>query len=207
MLGAVKRTTDWNLNCIGSDLMEKFLAAEPGALSVLPKDRARAWSRWLPIPVEHRIGNCATMHYGALMQLIGQEVPMLPVITVGDVCIDDKPRYQVTRNSLRRLLNKGRSRSVMPAHVWLTWPDMTVMDLTILAALAVDRDEPLTTDREDALVVFGYDDQEQLGLRYTPWLVGEMFLHRIGALMPGAIELLDEGLRHWCAGGAAWTTM
>lgn len=197
LVAALKRTHEWNLACAGSEMLLRLLPVDPTTLPVPQRELVQHWSRELQMAPIERVGNCAATHYNTLMHIMPGGVPMLPVLTIGDVLVDGKPRYNVTRNSLRQLLRKGRSRAVMPIHVWLTWPDMTVMDLTLLSSMAYHAGEDLDLAREDALVLYGADDLARHRLTYRPWLVGERVLHEVGALMPGAIERLDFVLRLW----------
>lgn len=125
--------------------------------------------------------------------------PQAPVLTVGDVFIDGKPRYQVTEKSLEHMLRKGRSRDVMALHVWLTWPDLTVMDMVLPSTLALEAGAAPLLSHDDALVYFGSGSAEGGALQYRPWLVGEAFLERIGAFQPGWARTFDARFRVWAS--------
>lgn len=69
-----------------------------------------------------------------MLQEIGNIAPV--AITVGNVKYKDKEIYQVSRSSVKRIMAKGFCpNESLEVHVWLTFSNMTVLDLTIVPTL------------------------------------------------------------------------
>lgn len=69
-----------------------------------------------------------------MSQEIGNIAPV--AITVGNVKYKGKEIYQVSRSSVKRIMAKGFCpNESLEVHVWLTFSNMTVLDLTIVPTL------------------------------------------------------------------------
>ncbi|MCE8010808.1 hypothetical protein [Billgrantia desiderata] len=69
-----------------------------------------------------------------MSQEIGSIAPV--AITVGDVKYKGEEIYQVSKSSVKRVMRKGFCRDEsLNVHVWLTFSNMTVLDLTIVPTL------------------------------------------------------------------------
>lgn len=60
-------------------------------------------------------------------------------ITIGNVVYEGKDVYQVSKSSLKRTINEGfQPDKSLELHVWLTLPNMAVLDLTIVPTLVCE---------------------------------------------------------------------
>ena len=167
---ALERTEKWGLRSMSSFWMQQLLLHDLTGITLPTDEGARNLSRQLPVEPFDRIGDCAVVSARMLEFLFITNAPQVPVLTIGDVRVGGTPRYQVTQKTLERMLRKGRSAGTMHMHVWLTWPDLRVMDLVLPSVLAFEANHPLDLSREDALVYYGAGDGG--AFEYHPWLVG-----------------------------------
>lgn len=73
-----------------------------------------------------------------MSQEIGNIAPV--AITVGNVKYKGKEVYQVSKSSVKRIMAKGFCpNESLEVHVWLTFSNMTVLDLTIVPTLISKR--------------------------------------------------------------------
>ncbi|MBE0503654.1 MAG: hypothetical protein IBX46_05925 [Desulfuromonadales bacterium] len=73
-------------------------------------------------------------HDNWMSQEIGNIAPV--AITVGNVKYKGKEVYQVSKSSVKRIMAKGFCpNESLEVHVWLTFSNMTVLDLTIVPML------------------------------------------------------------------------
>lgn len=69
-----------------------------------------------------------------MSQKIGGVAPV--AITIGNVKYKGKGIYQVSRSSVKRIMEKGFCpNESLEVHVWITFSNMTVLDLTIVPTL------------------------------------------------------------------------
>lgn len=201
MKEAVKRTRSWDLDCRGATMMQSYLSHD---LEVICKPSAAAladYSRQIPIPPSERAGACAGLHVTAATLFLEDGLPLQPVLTIGDVLVDGRSRYGVSRQSLRRLVRKGkRDTGIINIHAWLTWPDFTIFDLTLLPATLHEAGEEPCLDHPNGLAVVGRPDKLAPHLSYIPMLVGEAFLWRIGAISPIGEQLFERAQLAWING-------
>lgn len=180
---AIERTNSWKLKSRGSIMAATFLEVELGDRAKPSPEALAEFSRGIPVHPEMRAGMCAQLHTAALAMFMEGDFPVLPVLTIGNVLVDGEPRYRVSRQGLRRLLRKGpEATDVIHVHMWLTWPDFSILDLTILPALINESGQEPTLDRPDGLALVGQPQALKPRYSYVPFLVGEEFIWRIGAV-------------------------
>jgi hypothetical protein len=63
------------------------------------------------------------------------------VLTLGDVEVEGEPEYGTTYDALKREFRPGRrtSKEPLPCHVWLTFPDLHIVDVTFFVYRFYDR--------------------------------------------------------------------
>lgn len=166
-------------------MMEEFLSENIGEADRPSPSSVTQYSRDLPFSPRARDAACAGVHLFALSRFYADGVPIPPVVTVGNVSVDGEPRYVVTRQGLRHLLRTGpEAKDIINVHMWLTFADFTILDLTLLSGLELESGEEPTTEREDGLAILGQPQELKPRLTYSPMLVGEEFAWRIGATHP-----------------------
>ncbi|MGK0446908.1 MAG: hypothetical protein ACJA2M_000678 [Polaribacter sp.] len=79
------------------------------------------------------------------------------------------------------MANGFQPNTDLPLHVWLTLPNLTIIDLTIIPTL-VDKGIELTL-QEKAEKVIIWKENEPSNLRYEPLLVDNSFMHRIDKII------------------------
>jgi len=147
------------------------------AFSSLPTI-ARALNSYPYDPLQIRL-QCAAIH----LTLFDDPRWKSPcVLTVGDVEVDGQPEYRTTYEDLRRELRSGRrpTEESVPCHVWLTFPDMHIVDATFFVYKYYDR-IPTQWTWSDYIVcsdpqhLFAAD----LPLTYKPMLLGRQFVVKL----------------------------
>lgn len=201
---AVERTDKWKLSCLSSALMGDWAhhPKEHGfTLQCDPESWAKA-SRAMPHPPEIRANACAPVHLGAVTQLMIEGLQWAPVITVGDVLIDAKPCFNVTRNGLRRYLREGpEATDSINFHVWLTFADLTIFDLTIIPWQLRQAGAPMDLSRPDGLALLGDPDELQPEYEHRPMLIGPEFLWATGSVYPVAKTVYARAEKAWAERG------
>ena len=113
---------------------------------------------------------------------LDDEIPM--AITIGNVYFKNKNIYGVTRERIEQILTKGfEPGRTIDVHVWLTLPDMTVLDLTILSTLFARG----LTEVEAALDkrVLVWSPETQSDYRFEPLLVDNDFFLKVDTGLVG----------------------
>jgi len=86
--------------------------------------------------------------------------------------------YQLTENKLDSVVMDGfQPDQELPLHVWLTLPNLTVVDLTIVPTL-LDKGEVLTSQEIESNIII-WKENEPSNFRYVPLLVDNSFMHRV----------------------------
>lgn len=99
-------------------------------------------------------------------------------ITIGNVFYKNRNIYQLTENKLDSLMSDGfQSDKELPLHVWLTLPNLTVIDLTIIPTL-LDKGEVLTPREIESNIII-WKENDHSNFRYEPLLVDNSFMHRV----------------------------
>lgn len=98
-------------------------------------------------------------------------------LTIGNVVVNNQPWLKVTPESLIKELENGKSNDYMNMHVWLTLPDMSIMDFTIRPNQDMNRGIQNTI--EDSIIYLAPDEIDK-DHYYEPMLVGPKYLQRIG---------------------------
>ncbi|OCH22529.1 hypothetical protein A6E12_03445 [Aliivibrio fischeri] len=109
-------------------------------------------------------------------QQLGQLAPV--AISIGTVAYDSKEIYEVSRGSIKRLINEGfNPNKSLNVHVWLTFSDMTVLDLTIVPTL-IDKGVAELSDFDGKDYVI-WREEEASKLQYFPLLQDNRFLYKV----------------------------
>lgn len=98
-------------------------------------------------------------------------------LTIGNVVINNQPWLKITPENLIKELEKGKSKDHMNMHVWLTLPDMSIMDFTIRPNQDMNRN--IKNSIEDSIIYLAPDELDK-DHYYEPMLVGARYLQRIG---------------------------
>jgi hypothetical protein len=119
--------------------------------------------------------NCGHAHAEIyhLLDSFGEQV----YLTIGNVVINGKHSLKVTPEALVKELEKGECKGLMNMHVWLTLPDMSIMDFTIRPNQ--DLNNNVHSDIESSIIYLRPDEVDQ-DHYYEPMLVGAEYLQRIG---------------------------
>jgi hypothetical protein len=97
---------------------------------------------------------------------------------------------------MRRLLRDGpEATGRLDLHVWLTFPDLTILDMVLRPAIEANAGRSDDAGRPDHYVILGKSEALAPGFAYEPFLVGEAVLHQIGAVWDGNRMILDQLLR------------
>lgn len=205
LTAARERTKAWGLWCRGA---EEFAAPSDRRASPSPLELQALGANMMPS--EDRAGNCVGVTFGALLQMLMENWGYEPLITIGNVEVDGRPRYQVTRQSVRALLQRGPSdRSILTLHVWLTFPDLVILDLALGPAVLHDRSDVELPGLAANRIVSGHPDALEPGVRYRPFLVGEESLPHRGRARrrarPCRTATVEAGGALVTLTGAAWT--
>jgi hypothetical protein len=181
---ALRRTDDWQLSCAGSRRFQISLAGGVDVLRPTMSDIA-AMSNEHPKPVIERGGDCAGVHHLALILMLQNHWPTIPVLTIGDVRVNGRPRYGLTRQIMKQLLRAGpEATGRLDLHAWLTFPDLTILDMVLRPAMENQAGRRYDPGQADQYIIFGASHELAPELEYEPYLVGEATLHQIGAVEP-----------------------
>lgn len=118
--------------------------------------------------------HCAEIHRSVFANQHSYRAPC--VLTIGDVEVDGKLEYGTTHEQLAEEMGgqHRHSNSSYPCHVWLTFPDMHIVDVTFFVYRYYDQVDP--GSRWSDYVICS-DPRHARGatlpLRYVPMLVGE----------------------------------
>lgn len=118
--------------------------------------------------------HCAEIHRSVFANHFNFRYPC--VLTVGDVEVDGEPHYETTYARLDEEM-RGLHRdgdSAYPCHVWLTFPDMHIVDVTFLIYRFPD-ELPEPYRWSDYMICSDptHEFEPKVSLRYLPMLVGE----------------------------------
>lgn len=109
-----------------------------------------------------------------MSQEIGNIAPA--AITVGNVKYRGKEVYKVSRSSVKRIMAKGFCpNESLEVHVWLTFSNMTVLDLTIVPTL-ISKGLANSSDFGDRRYVIWKED-EGSNFEYIPILQHNNFMY------------------------------
>ncbi len=125
-------------------------------------------------PPEQFRGECGSLHLILSDNLTKNRIRH--TLTFGNVIIEGKPIWNTSIESIRNEA-EGRSSPKAPLelHAWLTFPDMTVLDLTLWLFLNW-RQLPIDFCWEEAVLAV---DPANLNLEYVPMIIGRQFGERL----------------------------
>lgn len=184
---SVELTEKWNLQCLGLLRMTDWVNHDEKhgfTLNSNPEYWAE-FSRALPQHPEIRANACAPVHIFAQSQIMLMGNEWAPVLTIGDISVDGQSCFNVSRSTMRRYFRNGPEKNAqINIHVWLTFADLTIFDLTIIPWLLRQHNEPMDLNRPDGLAVLGDPDELKPQYEYRPMLIGPEFLWKTGTLEP-----------------------
>ncbi|KRW67435.1 hypothetical protein AO741_20790 [Pseudomonas sp. TTU2014-105ASC] len=132
--------------------------------------------------IQNSPGNLADLCHSVSQQFyenwMSQEIgDIAPVaITVGNVKYKGKEIYQVSKSSLKRIMAKGFCpNESLEVHVWLTFSNMTVLDLTIVPTL-ISKGVASASDFDDRRYVIWKEDGGS-NFEYIPILQHNNFMY------------------------------
>ena len=193
---ALDRTQKWTLDTRNCVMLDQYLVGDLDEKA--SREALVRFSRDFMFDVEQRAGQCAAVHLMALAAFYDMRMPAPPVLTIGDVLVDGVARYKVTRQGLRRHIREGRGAGgIIRAHMWLTFPEFMILDLTLLPAMVGEAGEPLDINRPDGLAVIGQPQELKPRLVYKPMLVGEGFVKATGTIQPFGEAMFTESFECW----------
>jgi len=98
-------------------------------------------------------------------------------ITIGNVFYKGENIFNLSKSSLKSTLNEGiATDKPLNAHVWLTWDDTTVVDLSIISTLI--RREKITPSKGMPLALI-WSDNEPGDYWFEPLLVDNNFFEKV----------------------------
>lgn len=108
-------------------------------------------------------------------------------LTIGYYDEAGTPFFQFSEQNIEAWLRDGIGTSTAQFHVWITLPDMQILDVTLGTSISKYRKVPAA---EGAIIC---DLAERLSpqLVYHPMVVGEDFLYQIGAVRQVLYEITD----------------
>lgn len=195
MKEAVNRSERWGLECLSTQMMGDVLTA-PEPKERLGRQKAlwdyfEALSRQLPYPPDERANACAAVHPSTASYLMKIGFKQLPFITIGDVVWDGDSCFHVTEQSLKECLDAGPAKELkIGFHAWITFPDLSILDLTFVPWQCRHNKEPFNLNEPGGLGLFGVpeDIRARFKIVHQPKLVGPELLWRTEA----APEVLHE---------------
>jgi len=98
--------------------------------------------------------------------------------TIGYIGIDEKFMFQQTEESLEAMLKNGIEGPSISLHAWLTLPSMEILDFSI--STSYGKVNGIKKMMGAALAL--HPSELTGGMSYHPMIIGEDFLHRIGAM-------------------------
>lgn len=109
-------------------------------------------------------------------QEIGKLAPVY--ITIGTVEYKGQEVYSVSRSSVKKIISKGfRPEDSLDVHVWLTFSNMTVLDLTIIPTL-ISKGLAVSANFDDSKYII-WEEGNDSDLKYIPILQYNKFMHAV----------------------------
>lgn len=106
---------------------------------------------------------------------IGTDYPLF--VTIGNIYYKNENIYNLSKSSLKKILNEGNATDkTLDVHVWLTWQDMTVVDLSIISTLI--RREKMDSPDDGSLALIWTEDNPG-DFWFEPILVDNNFFNKV----------------------------
>ncbi|MCE2597379.1 hypothetical protein K6Y31_21650 [Motilimonas cestriensis] len=107
---------------------------------------------------------------------LGSLAPL--AITIGNIEFDGKEVYKVSKSSVKKTMNGGfQPGRELDLHVWLTFNNMVVLDLTLIPTLT-HKGLAKAADFADKCYVIWKDNSESR-LKYIPILQDNQFMYKV----------------------------
>ena len=99
-------------------------------------------------------------------------------VTVGNIFYKGESIYNLSKSKLKNIINQGHQlEESLDVHVWTTFEDMTVFDLTIIPTLVHRGILPKSALEKNPVLV--WHDEMKSDFSYQPLLVDNEFMHRV----------------------------
>jgi hypothetical protein len=114
-----------------------------------------------------------------MSQEIGRLAPV--AITVGNVVYKNTPIYDVSKSSIKRTISEGfNPNKSLELHVWLTFSNMKVLDLTIVPTL-IEKGFPTEGEFEKNYVI--WEESTNSNFQYIPFLQHNNFMYEVDRIV------------------------
>lgn len=111
-----------------------------------------------------------------MSQQIGELAPV--AITIGNVKFKNRETYQVSKSSIKKIISQGFCPDKsLELHVWLTFSNMTILDLTIIPTL-ISKGFASLADFEGKKYLI-WKEGENADFDYIPFLQHNNFLYEV----------------------------
>ncbi len=203
MREAVERTDAWGIDSWHKTLAMNRLSQPPAPPQPRQEYGKKALffehlSRTFPLPPEVRSNLCGPVHLLLSTMFMEKELSTAPFITIGEVVWSGDPCFGVTEENLKATLDAGNVPFAdIRIHVWLTFPDFTILDFTFMPWQCRQNGEVMDLNETGALKMYGNPDEMVGRYDYKPMLVGPEFLFRTGAVKPHEREAFLVTQAQW----------
>ena len=120
------------------------------------------------------IGRC--LHVSSrIRKIVRSIVKAQPMFTIGSVTVLGKTTFEFTDADLQSWMKNGLPASA-PVHAWLTLPTMEIVDFTFAYSLMHAASDELKQEPQPILGL-----TNSMSFTYTPLLVADNFMERVGA--------------------------
>lgn len=111
-----------------------------------------------------------------MSQELGEIAPIS--ITIGNISFDNEEIYTVSKSSIKKTINEGfNPNKSLDLHVWLTFQNMKVLDLTIVPTLI--RKGLATSEDFNGKKYVIWEEEDGSRLAYKPILQNNHFLYLV----------------------------
>ena len=160
----------------------------------IPKELKQTTKRFLTEKVQLGISDVIHKNLGELseddimLQCLQLNMRLKPVFfeyfqspvyyTIGHISLDEDSFYKQTEESLQAMLLNGVEGPSVSLHAWITLPSMEILDFSFPTTYGKLNEQKGTTGAVLAL----HPSNLSGGMSYHPMIIGEEFLHKIGAM-------------------------
>lgn len=122
------------------------------------------------------------LHVSYLIRSIVHDITLAkPMFTVGSVTYLGKTNFEFTDLQLQSWIEHGLPAPAPGVHAWLTMPTMEIVDFTFMYTMKAVVPHVMP---QDPIPIFASPDRLE-GVTYTPFLVADDFVERVGAIVYG----------------------
>jgi len=182
---AIKRSDKYGLDKTNFNYNSSRLLSEDSDLDIIQKTINEEFGT--NFPPELVVSQCMSFNY-KIKEHLEKALGTNLYYTVGDVEMENGYRFfKCEDNKLKNLLNNGLPESKgVDLHVWFTTPSYEILDLTLGTTLAYTQHDKSYQSMNGRIIAQHIDDFKD-GVKYIPYLIGEDFAHKSGALIDFSI--------------------